>query len=274
MPAAWLEKSMDTMKLLQARNVSKKVKIPQQSICEKFTYISFEQDSQSTTNFDYINRQQDPTLYASNGGDESESSGDVRGLAELPSAFWPQTSPHVMRDEIAASKAPSMKERLKNSPFGNASSILERNARQREISKQSQQKLLKGTSRLLKNPHPNKILRTSQRKKLYPSHPEYQKQQQQEERRRRKDTGPIEVPADTVQQKIVAEKLFAATTSRPSSAAAARKSYSGDETSPTKDNIPTSMDHLTYAERLQVMILQCQDTAAFNGANDEDSETK
>jgi hypothetical protein len=296
MPQPWLEKSMDTMKLLQSRNITKKVKIPQQSICEKFTFISFEHDSQSTTNFDHIT----PHELDASTLDSSIPDPDERRLSELPTAFWPQTSPHVMRDAVDESREPNMKTRLETSPFGNPSLIFEQNERLRETSRLSQVKLRQGKSRLLQAPHPNKILRVSQCKKLYPSHPQYQQQQQrlqQQQRaahsrnssgggsgyRRSQSTGPVEVPVDTVQHKVVAEKLFAAgSLSRPSSAAAngngnttltsskqSSPSKGNDVTSPTVGDTPSSMDHLTYAERLQVMILHCQDS--FN-KNDEDEE--
>lgn len=271
------------MKLLQARNISKKVKIPQQSICEKFTYISFEQDSHSTMDFDYITRPRNHDLHASSFGDNNSSEYDnAQRLAELPTAFWPQTSPHVMRDEIIDSKVPSMKARLKHSPFGDPITILERNKQQKQTSKLCQQKLKEGTSRLLKKTHPNKVLRTTQRKKLYPSQPEYHRQQQQQQqqtsRSRMKHSGPIEVPPDTVQHKVVAEKLFASSSSRPASAVKNDQSSAGnkqqsdnkDLSSTTVNDTPSSMDHLSYAERLQVMILQCQDSHNVDSDDDED----
>ena len=51
MPAAWLERSVETMKIMQSRNVySKKVQIPKQ-LHEKFSYLDFE-DSKSLFSLD------------------------------------------------------------------------------------------------------------------------------------------------------------------------------------------------------------------------------
>ena len=281
MPAAWLERSMDTMKLMQSRNISKKVKIPQKSLTEKFTYISFEEndfggDSASDFDFDHITR--DHNLDAST---LNESKSNSPKLTKLPSEFWPQTSPHVMRDEIEESKISNLKTRLKSSPFGDTSQIYEHNDRLRKSAKISQEKLRRGESRLLKKTHPDKVLRTTQRKKLYPSQLLHQQQQQQQEEEaalsKRKSgrtsksrlhdsydySGPVEVPADTVQSKVVAEKLFTSPTSTSTHTSSSRPTSSDPNTVGTTTATATataSLDHLSYAERLQVMIMHCQDS--------------
>jgi hypothetical protein len=276
MPAAWLERSMDTMKLMQSRNISKKVKIPQKSLTEKFTYISFEENDfggDSASDFDHITR--DHNLDAST---LNESKSNSPKLTKLPSEFWPQTSPHVMRDEIEESKISNLKTRLKSSPFGDTSQIYEHNDRLRKSAKISQEKLRRGESRLLKKTHPDKVLRTTQRKKLYPSQLLHQQQQQQEEEAalsKRKSgrtsksrlhdsygcSGPVEVPADTVQSKVVAEKLFTSPTSTSTHTSSSRPTSSDPNTVGTTTATATaSLDHLSYAERLQVMIMHCQDS--------------
>ena len=284
MPAAWLERSMDTMKLMQSRNISKKVKIPQKSLTEKFTYISFEEndfggDSASDFDFDHITR--DHNLDAST---LNESKSNSPKLTKLPSEFWPQTSPHVMRDEIEESKISNLKTRLKSSPFGDTSQIYEHNDRLRKSAKVSQEKLRRGESRLLKKTHPDKVLRTTQRKKLYPSqllHQQQQQQQQEEEAAlsKRKSgrtsksrlhdsydySGPVvvEVPADTVQSKVVAEKLFTSPTSTSTHTSSSRPTSSDPNavgTTTATTTATASLDHLSYAERLQVMIMHCQDS--------------
>ena len=264
MPEAWLEKSLDTMKLLNSRNAFNKVNIPQKSLCEKFTYINFDAESQTTDSLDFwSNHELDASTFS---GDLSERD---HKLSLLPSAFWPKPSPHVMRDEIDRTKEPDMKTRLTSSPFGNPSAIFAKNDKIREENRKIQKELRKGNSRLLKNPRPNKVLRVSQRKKLYPSHPEYQRQQTLRERKNRpKSSGPVEVPEDTVLQKVVAQKLFSDQTSssRPSSGKSSPGGRGKNVNSPTKNDTPTSMDHLSYAERLQVMILHCQD--AYNKNNE------
>jgi len=269
MPAAWLERSMDTMKLMQTRNISKKVVIPQKSLSERFTYISFDDnghglDGDEASDYDHISRDHD--LDASTLAD---SDSDNRRLSELPNDFWPQTSPLVMRDEVDLSRIDDMKTRLKTSPFGDPSLIFAQNDRFREASKVTQQKLRRGESRLLKNPRPDKVLRSTQRKKVYPSQLRYEQKKreeaeaeaavrrQQRQARRKQctpDSGPVEVPADTIQSKEVAQQLFS---SRPSSAA--KESGQRPDGSPVKDTTSSALEHLSYAERLQVMILHCQD---------------
>ena len=94
---------METMKIMQSRNVySKKVQIPKQ-LHEKFSYLDFE-DSKSLFSLDGL----------LDGSSESRGqAGAPATLSVLPGGFWPHTSPHVMRDAVDASRQAARHEGMK-----------------------------------------------------------------------------------------------------------------------------------------------------------------
>lgn len=242
---------------------------------QKFAFINFEPSAadDSASDFDRITRELDLGLDASTGEDSGGGRGRGQRLAALPGTFWPQTSPGVMRDELHEGRMADMKTRLQSSPFGDPRTILEQNERRKTSARASQEKLRRGESRLLQNPRPDRVLRSSQRKKVYPSQLLHEAQQQERERELKQRGGAgserhheVEVPADTVQSKEVAEQLFS---SAPAGLAGTGKEAEKEGTAGARA-LPSSMELLSYAERLQVMILHCQDSR--NYLAEEESE--
>ena len=199
MPAAWLERSVETMKIMQSRNVySKKVQIPKQ-LHEKFSYLDFE-DSKSLFSLDGLL----DGSSESRGQAGRRASDPLRAARGLLAAHQPACDARCSRRQQAGCPACRHEgsSRQQVALSGTASRYLRKMRRRRR----------RASSRLLQSPHPNKVLRNSQRRDRV-HHSQHLRQ-----------TPLVDVAAETTNQFMVAEMLFA--TSRPSTSGAVNSARS------------------------------------------------